>query len=72
MLLLVQLQPGGEVQQPLTSSPVLLRLWQHCLTPPHMWMPCSDGISLRAMNLPAQQDGVRDSSQAAAYVEQLK
>lgn len=32
----------------------------------------SDGISLRAMNLPDQQDGVTDSAQAAAYVQQLK
>lgn len=32
----------------------------------------SDGIALRAMNLPAQQDGVRDASQAAAYVDQLR
>jgi hypothetical protein len=35
-------------------------------------LPCSDGISLRAMNLPDQQDGVTDSAQAAAYVQQLK
>jgi hypothetical protein len=35
-------------------------------------LPCSDGISLRAMNLPDQRDGVADSSQAAAYVQQLK
>ena len=36
------------------------------------WLPCSDGISLRAMNLPDQRDGVADSAQAAAYVQQLK
>ena len=36
------------------------------------WLPCSDGISLRAMNLPDQRDGVTDSAQAAAYVQQLK
>lgn len=35
-------------------------------------LPCSDGIALRAMNLPAQQDGIRDASQAAAYVDQLR